>query len=337
MLAPLRYVISMSKRSKLTIIAIGVVIMFLTSTISVIYSFEMSNRELTQRFQSKYYVISSHPNILKSSVPLNMVSGAYVVLLPVNVDNISTFAVGIYDPYGILKKNYNCSQGEIILGTQFKATNGNVVLQIGENKTMLHVRRKMELDIFPNYWVIINFTEALRISKKVNFVITDKLMHITGYYTTSMIQLNNFYTRNVEEISWDLMFLEIIGILVIYIFTNTLLNLEIMENVRKISIIKAMGSSRSNLIGLYLLRSLYIGLSGMVIGFSLGVIVTYFMVSFLPLLGIVSYFNIYIPPTVFVINTLIALVGAVLASLGPIRRAVKIEVIQGIRGMEAET
>ncbi len=307
--------------------------MFLTSTISVIYSFEMSNRELTQRFQSKYYVISSSFNLLKSDVSPNAVSGAYVVLLSVKVDNISTFAAGIYDPHGILKKNYNCSVGEIILGNEFKTTNRNVILQIGRNNTILHVRRKMELGIFPNYWVIINFTQALRISKKINFVITDKSVHITGYYTTSMIQLNNFYTRNVEEISWDLLFLEIIGILVIYIFTNTLLNLEIMENVRKISIIKALGSSRSNLIGLYLLRSLYIGLSGMIIGFSLGVIITYFMVSFLPLLGVVSYFNIYVPPIVFVINALIALAGAVLASLGPIRRAVKIEVINGIRGV----
>ncbi|MCD6369987.1 MAG: FtsX-like permease family protein [Thermoplasmata archaeon] len=335
MLAPLRYVVSMHKRSKLTILSIGIVVMFLTSVTVTIYSFEVSNRELAERFESKYYIISSSPDFLKSRVSKNLVGkhGVYVSMLPVKIGNRSTYMAGIYDPSHLLGKKYLCGKDEIILGKELSIDGENVIISWSNGSAWMKVGNRISFDLFPDYWVIANSSFVINITGYVNFIIVKEKIEIEGYEIYSMTTFNSFYQKTVEQITWDLLFLELIAIVVIYIFTNTLLHMEIRENVRKIGIMKALGSTNKNIVGIYLLRSLFIGFSGMVLGFSLGVVISYFMSTFIPpLFGISTYFTIYIPPEVFLLDLIIAVIGALLASIGPIRRAVKIEILRGMGG-----
>ncbi len=334
MIAPLRYVISLHKRSILTVVAIAVVVMFLTSITVVIYSFEMSNRALVERFQTDYYVISSTEDLLKSRVPEELVGnkGAYVTILNARINNVSTYIVGIYDPGNILGKRYQCSAGEIILGKYYSNKLIAVHVAWRNGSEVLKVKRITNLNFFPQYWAVANFSFVKNQTHRVNFIITKGKINVQGYEIYSMTKLNDFYVKNIGEITWDLFFLEAISIVVIYIFTNTLLNMEIRENVRKIGIMKAVGSSKKNIAALYLLRSIFVGSAGMLLGFSLGVILSYLLISFIPLLGLSTYFFIYIPPMVFLIDLLIAIAGAAIAAVGPIRRAVRIDILRGMRG-----
>ncbi len=333
MLAPLRYVISIHKRTRLTILAIAVVIMFLTSVTAIIYSFELSNKQLVERFESKYYIVASTEHLPDSRVPMELVGdkGAYVSLLRVKIGNISTYLAGIYDPNHILGKRYECGGNEIILGKSFAPKNDTVLVYWDNGSAWMSVRRIINLDIFPSYWAVANLSFVNSITHHINFIIVKEKMPVGDYKIYSMTRLNEFYQKNVEEITWDLLFIELIAIVVIYVFNNALLNMEIRENVRKIGIIKAVGSTRKNIAGIYLLRSLFIGFAGMILGFSMGVILAYLMTSFIPLIGLSTYFFIYIPPVVFLIDVLISVLGSFLASIGPIRRAVQIDIIRGMR------
>ncbi len=333
MIAPLRYIISIGKRAKLTIITIGIVIMFITSTLITVYSFETSNRELVKRFEAKYYIISSQDNLLNSHVPLGTVNGTYVWVVKGKINNESTYIAGIYDPNNLLGYLYQCDENSVVLGSSFKNIKGTAKLEF-YNKTMeLRIKGYMNFKYFPNYWCVVNYSLFKNMSKEPNFIITNKNLKVDGFETRSMTSLTQFYSKTAEEISFDLLLLDIISIVVIYLFVNALLSIEIRENTKKIAIMKAIGSTKYNIAGIYLLRSLYIGFVGMLIGFSFGVILSYLLSSIIPLFGMLTYFNIYVPHIVLIADFIISVVGSVFASITPIRRAVRINIIKGIRGV----
>ena len=334
MIAPLRYIISVTKRSKLTMISIGIVIMFITSTLVIVYSFEASNRELVERFESKYYIVSSSDDLLHSTVPLGIINGTYVWLSPGKINNESTYIAGIYDPNNLLGYSYQCDNNSIILGRNFKNIKF-AKLEFNNETFELKRERILNFQYFPNYWVIVNYTLFKEMGIKPNFVILNKDMKIDGFKTMSMTSLTQFYSKTAEEIGFDLMLMNLISIVVIYLFVNALLNMEISENTKKIAIMRAIGSTKYNIGAIYLLRSLYIGFMGMLIGFSFGVVLSYLLSSIIPLFGMLTYFNVYVPTIVIIVDFGVSVVGSVLASITPIRRVIKINLIGGLRGVRA--
>ena len=148
-----------------------------------------------------------------------------------------------------------------------------------------------------------------------------------------MISLTSFYKQTANEIGFDMFLLNIISIVVIYMFINTLLTMEIKQNMRKIGIIRAIGSTRKNISGLYMFRALYVGFVGMLIGFSMGIVMAYFLATVIPLAGYLTYFNIYVPSYVFYMNILLAVVGSFFASIRPVRNALKVSILGAIRSV----
>jgi len=336
MIAPLRYIVSLKKRSKITIMAIAVVIMFITSTSIITYSFEISNKELVEKFESRYYMIYSNDNILDSSVPVSKnIRGAYVYILPAKIENRSTYLVGIYDPYNVLSSFFQCHYGDIILGDDFKNYKIGNSIEVSLNSTLfeLHIANIHSLLLFPSYWGIINYTLAQKFKKAPNFAIINENKKIKGFYTSSMIGLSDFYFKSSEEITTDLLFLALISIVAVYFFIDSLLTIEIRESVKKISIIRAIGSTKRNIIAIYILRSLYIGLAGMLLGISAGVVIAYLVAAIFPLTGILTYFMIYIPLKVFIFPAIIILVGSVLGIIQPLLNANKLNIVRGMRGL----
>ncbi len=330
MISPLRYVVSLTRRSKLTVFTIAIVIMFVTSTLIIVYSFEMSNQALVERFQSNYYVISSEENLLKSRVEMHLDDAAYVWISPGWVNNVSTYVVAVYDPHNIMGTYFGCPEDRVILGRDIKS--GSVVnvrfLDLDLNLTL---DRRMSFTYFPDYWVVVNYTYFAGL--KPNFMVVDHPVNVEGYETRSITTLTVFYEKTAEEISFDLFLLDLISMVVVYLFINALLNIEIRENIRKISTMRAIGSTKKNIAALYLLRSLYVGSVGMLIGFSMGVALSYLLASIFPLFGMLTYFYIYIPSIVFVADILVAIAGALIAAIGPIRSALKINIVEGMRGV----
>ncbi|GEM_PF-2785066 len=330
MISPLRYVISLTKRSKLTIFTIAIVVMFVTSTLAVVYSFEMSNKALIERFESRYYVISSDENLLKSRVEMKVENAAYIWITPGKVNNQTTYVIGVYDPHNILGTYLSCDEDRIIVGRDVN-TGKHVHLQFLDLNLNLTLDRKMSFSYFPDYWVIVN--NSYFAGQKPNFMIVDRNIQVEGYMTKSLTSLTTFYERTAEEISFDLFLLDLISMVVIYLFINALLTIEIRENVKKIAIMRAIGSTRKNIAALYLLRSLYIGTAGSVIGFSLGVSLAYLLAALIPLSGMLTYFYIYVPPIVFIADVIIAIIGSLIAAISPIYSAVKINIVKGMKGV----
>ena len=330
MISPLRYVVSLTKRSKLTVITIAIVVMFVTSTLIIVYSFELSNKALIERFQSNYYLISSSDNLLDSRVNLHMENAAYFWVEPAKVNNFSTYIVGIYDPHNILGGYYSCDLDRIIVGSDLKVGK-EVHVEFDHEDMNLTLDRRMSFSFFPNYWAVVNYT--LLSGRQANFVIVDKYVKVDGYQTKSLTALSSFYEKTAEEISFDLFLLDLISMIVIYLFINALLTIEIKENVKKIAIMRAIGSTKKNIAALYLLRSLYIGSAGAVIGFSVGVALAYLLAAIIPLFGMLTYFIIYIPHVVFIADLIIAVVGSLIAAISPIYSTLKIDIIRGMKGV----
>ncbi len=336
MIAPARYIVSFTKKTKLTVITIALVIMFTTSSVVIVYSFEKSNEDLVNRFISQYYIITSTDNIVDSRVPLNLVNGTYVSLIYVSINGTETYLAGVKDYAGILGSAYSCKYDEISLGKYFQGKiKGYATVKYNNTVLNLTVRRFMSFKFFPSYWAVGNYSliATLKNSDYANFVIVSKYIQIPGYITRSMISLTSFYKQTANEIGFDLFLLNIISIVVIYMFINTLLTMEIKQNMRKIGIIRAIGSTKKNISGLYMLRALYVGFVGMLIGFSMGIVMAYFLATVIPLAGYLTYFNIYVPSYVFYMNILLAVVGSFFASIRPVKNALKVPILSAIRSV----
>ncbi len=326
----MRYVLSLDNRSKLTVFTIAIVIMFVTSTLVIVYSFELSNQSLVNRFESKYFIIASDSNLLDSKVYASVPNATAVWLALAKINNVSTFIFAIYDPQHLFGYGYECKDGEIVLGNDlhFKNTADvkfddiNITLDISGNKDM---------KFFPNYWAAVNRT--LFGTNPPNFLIVEKQTEIGGYKILPMTVLTEFYAKTAEDVTFDLVLIDMITIIVVYLFINALLNAEIIDSIKKISIMRAIGSSRWNIGGIFLLRALYIGTLGMITGFSFGVILAYFLAAVIPLTGMLTYFIIYIPHIVFVVDILIATLGSLLAAILPVRKAINVNILAGIRGV----
>ncbi len=331
MIAPLRYVVSLSRKSKVTIISIAIVMMFITSIFIIVYSFEVSNRSLAERFEAKYYIISSSENLITSHIENNSIYGAYVWISLGKIDGNETYIIAIYDPHKILGPAYQCPSDGIVLGSHYSYKSQEKV-ELSGKKYVLNTTRVYNFKFFPDYWAIVNRT---LFSGSPNFIITNRDIKVDGYITQKMVTLSLFYSRTAEEISVDLMIIDLISVIVIYLFINALLSIEIRESTKKIAIIRAMGSSKFNIGSIYLLRSLFIGVVGMAIGFSLGVVLSYLLITLIPAMGMLTYFYVSVPPIVIYVNLIVAVAGAIFASITPIRRAIKIDIIKGIRGVGA--
>ena len=309
--------------------------MFITSTFVIVYSFEISNKELVERFQSQYYIISSSTNLLESRVPIGNIEGAYIYIIPAKVGNENTYVVGIYDPYSVIGKAYQCKYNEIILGKYYTEEKGKIQITLNGTPIEMRILKIFDFKFFPNYWAIINYSLAQKFQKIPNFIIVDKKIEVEGFITEPIVKLSEFYYKSSEEITYDLIFLTMISIVAVYFFINALLHMEIKENMRNISIIRAMGSTTTNIGAIYFLRALYIGTGGMILGIALGIVIAYLLSSSFQLLGFLTYFTIHIPYEVFLMDILIAIIGGAIASIQPIRSVVKMKILSGIRGVPA--
>nr|AAZ32445.1 probable ABC transporter [uncultured euryarchaeote Alv-FOS1] len=330
MLSPLRYVISINNRSKLTIFTIAIVIMFVTSTLIIVYSFEISNKALVDRFESKYYIVESDSNLLDSRVSVSIHNATEIWLASAKINNQSTYIFAVVDPMHLLGYGFQPELNHIIPGKELNIKDHANVTFLGLSMNM-SVDKSKSLKFFPEYWAVVNRTYFKE--QNPNFLIVTHKVSAQGYSVLPMTALTQFYEKTAEDVTFDLMLIDMITIVVIYLFINALLSAEIRDSVKKIAIMRAIGSTKKNIGGIYLLRALYIGSVGMVIGFALGVILSYFLAAVIPLSGMLTYFTISVPHIVFIVDILISTVGSFFAALIPVSRAIKIKIVPGMKGV----
>ena len=125
----------------------------------------------------------------------------------------------------------------------------------------------------------------------------------------------------------DMMFLvTIIALIASALGVMTTMTTSVIERKKEIGLMKSIGAENKSIITLFLSEASIIGLLGGIIGFIIGIILSQFI-------GM-SVFNTTISPRIEIIPLILILsIGvALLASIIPVRRAVKVEPAIVLRG-----
>jgi putative ABC transport system permease protein len=191
--------------------------------------------------------------------------------------------------------------------------------------------------MFPNDWIIgsVDMARSLKgdmSNDSYSFLIIEQNMNFEGYRTSNMISILNYFVKSTEEIAYDLIILEIVSILIIIILVNAIMSMEIKENVRNISIMRCLGATPKTILYIYMLRAMYISIVGGLLGLCLGVINSYLLVGAIPRLGFKTLYAVYVPTIVLIIPFLIALFSGFIGSIIPLRKATRIEPLEGLQG-----
>ena len=123
--------------------------------------------------------------------------------------------------------------------------------------------------------------------------------------------------------------LVVLGIIVSGIgITNTLL-INIMERVREIAMMRAVGVTRGQIIRMILLEGFGIGLAATVIGILFGILLIYITSGFVEINSVTFEFGV--SPIIILIIFLFGILISLISSFAPSRRASKIPLIEALR------
>lgn len=110
--------------------------------------------------------------------------------------------------------------------------------------------------------------------------------------------------------------------------TNTLL-INIIERIREIGMMRAVGVSRRQIIGMILLEGFGIGLAATVIGSLFGVMLIYISSTFMEINSLT--FDFGISWTIIALTTLFGIVVSIISSIVPASRAAKTKLSEALR------
>ena len=337
MIPSIQFITKINKRAYLTVIGIGLAIMFVTSTLILTTSFEESTKYLLSRFETKYYVVDDGNPFVESHVRSVDIMFAGCVLSEITINNTETYFLGIFDPNDLLEKGYNLENDEIWCGYQLEIEAEEINLTSSLGTYNLTVSNTYRSSMFPNNWVIgsVDMARALRgdmCNDSYSFLIIGENVVFEGYRTSNMISILNYFIKSTEEIAYDLIILEIVSIMIIIILVNAIMNMELKENIKNICIMRGLGATPNTIFYIYLLRALYISTVGGLFGLCLGVISSYILVGAVPRLGFETLYAVYVPTIVLIIPFVIALFAGFIGSVVPLWKATKIEPLHGLQG-----
>lgn len=329
----LRYlIVKTSRRIYVTIFAMAVAIMFVTTMFILADSFRESNIGLLQRFKSNYYCISTNPDLYESRVPEGKFNGSSCILVKITVEKDNetyiTYFLGINDTLGILKYN-----GEgIWIGSESPILPGEMTIYGPDSNISVYVNRVYRTSFFPNYWLIGNLSTARMLrgdmENEVNFVITEYPIYENGYRCSSMTSIIDFFRASVEEIERDVALTIIIALVISILLMNSVMAMDMKDNSRTIAILRAIGCTRYKIFMVYFARAVYIAITASLFGLSLGIILSYSLVSIIPRFGVESLFNIVVYPYVAIYAILLGFLGAVIGGIPPILGTLKIGIVR---------
>jgi putative ABC transport system permease protein len=110
--------------------------------------------------------------------------------------------------------------------------------------------------------------------------------------------------------------------------TNTLL-MNIMERVRELGMMRAVGVTRSQVVRMVVLEGFGIGLAATVIGCLLGILIIYLVTDFLEIHSLTFEFGV--PGNVMMIILIFGLVVSLVSSFSPAAKAAKTRLSEALR------
>ena len=335
MIPNLGFYLKINHKVALTITGIMIAVMFISSTVIITKSFESSNEYLLSKFKSKYYVVYSH-DILNGTVSDVEPISVKCIIVPVEVNNTSTYFVGLYDPYNLLEKNYNFAGNDTWAGYLLHLKRGYwSVSSYKETNSSVYISRSFSSVMFPDNWLLGNLSVARNLSginSGYSFLIIPEYREYTGYTTASMVSILSYFVASSEEVGLDLIMLEFVSLIIITVLVNTIMWIEVKENEKNIAIMRSIGSKNSQILYIFMLRGVFITLFGVVFGIFLGVIMSYTVSTVVEAVGFNALFLIEIPYTAYLIPLVIGLIGSIAGAVYPIHNVLKIEPAKVLKG-----
>jgi lipoprotein-releasing system permease protein len=154
----------------------------------------------------------------------------------------------------------------------------------------------------------------------------------TGIEADSWIKTNaQFFTAVQAQRMSNTMIRLFVGLAVAFGIASVLV-VSVIQRSKDIGILRAMGTSRRQILGVFLLQGAVLGFAGSLIGAAMGAAAVVFWHSHMRQADGTEFFPLIIEPSLFVQVVLLAIVTGVAAAAAPATRAAKLDPVVAIRG-----
>jgi len=229
----------------------------------------------------------------------------------INIQGVDMRVVGFYEPIGNPQDDSNVYLSKDAVKTIFPKENisyGMIVAKVDPNKVE---------------WTIHNIERKLREVRNVKKGKED-------FYVQSFEDLLSSYTRAMDVIVLFIFLIALISIIVSAVNTANTMITSVMERIREIGVIKAIGARNSEIFGIFLFESGFLGLIAGLLGVLLGWGLSYYGGVLLIALGWRLLTPVF-PPSLFLGLILFAVLTGAVSGIIPAWKASKINTADALR------
>ena len=318
-----------SRRISASILGVAVAIMYLTGSLSMVAGLEAGTSQFSRIFEDGPVAVTNATSLSESRLPLSLEknivgSFASVRLVEVYLPQYSSTAYlfSVNDTDGLLGMP-SLSGDEIIAGAEFSLSflSPDLTLKYGNQTAGARLNGTYRSSVFPDSWLMCSdsFISSLdpELQNSTSFIILSgevrediDFFSENGYDLIPLASLSSFFTAGVKQVESDLSLIVFSSSLIIILIVYSIMSIEVSSRRGDIRILRHLGATRSSVMLIFLLQSLFIGLSGAALGISLGFIGANAITSASSFFGIYSF----IYPQITVSSTLLPLTASLFSA-----------------------
>ena len=305
-----------SRRVYASILGVAVAVMYLTGTLSMVAGLEAGTSQFSSMFEDGPVAVINAPSLSESMVPLSAeenISGSFSSVKMIEVYlpqyDMTTYLFSVNDTERLLGMP-DVSGDDIIAGADFPASfaSHDIILKIGNQTAEGKLNGTYRSSVFPDRWLMCSESLIIRLVPELrnntSFLILSgevredmDMFRESGYNLVPLVSLGGFFTGGVKQVEADLSLIVFSSSLIIVLIVYSIMSIEVSSRRADIRILRHLGAARASVMSIFLLQSLFIGLSGAAIGISLGFIGANAITSVASFFGIYSF--IYPQATLF--------------------------------------
>ncbi len=295
-----------SKRVYASILGVAVAVMYLTGTLSMVAGLEAGTERFSGIFSGGPVAVSSDGTLSGSMIPMSMaenISGEFssgkLVEVYLPEYGLNTYLFSVNDSAGLLGAS-ELSDGDILAGADFPVsfTSSSLSVSVGNNTATGNLNGTYRSAVFPDSWLMCSddFISSLspKLRGNVSFFILSgevqediSMFRNMGYHLIPLASLGDFFTGGVRQVERDLSLIVFSSSVIIILIVYSIMSIEVSSRKEDIRILRHLGASRASIMSVFIIQSVFIGVSGAAVGISLGFIGASSITS------VASFFHVY--------------------------------------------
>jgi hypothetical protein len=348
----------MNKRIFATIIGIAFCVTYLAGTSAMVGGLNETTATVAATFDQGPILIYSDEDFALSSIdsedlPENVTN--YVAFSFVNVtlkdnygkDAENIYVVSIFDPEDILGLNMTNESyySPVLVGTQLQEMLRSYSIQTGtlERYWLTYNNQTANVQInalyppgsiFPDDWLLVprNVIDTLKpeMSGDYSFLMiintemsSDDIWNIDGTNTKPTSGVVGFFEEGIHQVEDDLWTIIMITGLITSLLVYCIISIETEYNAPTIKILRGVGATRTFVIKIFILKSMFITLMGGILGTALGFCTASAISSASSVFGVMTFITPVATLNSILMPIFIALVSGLIGGFWPAVRASK--------------